>query len=448
MPVSSFELNPEMALAADRIENQPNTKAARLPVIQDALQSAESAPETAASLQNTGTQELVSAAPVEIAPQDPPEVTPAVTPTPDEPAAMPIDDSLVSVENTVPKGKKRRLVPVLAIAAALILAVVFCVWQHFNYYNEAVRLATGGLFNKAADDYIFLEGLTSLHDPEFLDYLDGGNALGRNDYDTARSLLAPLAEAGYRNADELLLETDYREARTALEDGEYEKAIRLLKPLAGKFYVDSYDLHCEARLNYGLQLVNNLQNINAVTDGLLLLSGVVADGYPSGRDALAYARKLVYNHGVALYDQDNLVDALDYFSLSDNFADTEKYITLCNTYWGTTTLEELWEIRDFANAEELLMDNYYLCEFLLGNWKTANGNYYFKMEPNTNQYAYYCSYNLPWQYSGDFVIEAGVYMVYHNGGSPRSEFRISITNWNQINIYCFKNGNTYTLYRQ
>ena len=432
---SALPVNAEKAPEPGSILNPPELKAARLPVLAEDTPTRE-----VAVCQPTADPEPVTAP--DPAPVLPPDPETDVMPEPEEPT------ELVPQPATLTPPRKRRLPRILLAAAAVAaLAVGLCLHLHFDSYQDGMRLATLSHFHEARDA-IFLDGLVSLHDPEFADYLDGGARMLDGDYDGARALLAPLAKAGYQNCTDLLREIDYRQGCDALDREDLPEAIRYLEPVAAIFYKDSFDLYCEARISRGLELVTNLQNINSVTEGLLLLSGVAADGYPGGQEAQNHARELLYSHGVSLYEKEQPEKALEYFSLTNGFGDTDKYITLCYACQGAVTLEELWAIRGFANAEELLLDDFYLCEFLLGNWKTANGNYYFKMEANTNQYAYYCSYNLPWQYSGDFTIEEGVYMVYHNGGSARSEFRISINDWNQINIYCFKNGSTYTLYRK
>ena len=438
---SELPVNAEKALEPERILNPPELKASRLPVLAEDAQTREPSDNQPTPRTPVPAEEEPIPAP-DPAPIIPPEPEPVAPPEPEGPTEL-----VPQPETVVPPRKPRMSRILLAAAAVVALAVGLCLYLHFDSCKDGMRLATLSHFHEARDA-IFLDGLVGLHDPEFADYLEGGERMLDKDYDGARALLGPLAQAGYQNCPDLLREIDYRQGCDALNRGNLPEAIRYLEPVAAIFYKDSFDLYCEARISRGLELVTNLQNINSVRDGLLLLSGVAADGYPSGREAQNHARDMVYNYGIELYYQDNLADALDYFSLTEGYADTDKYVILCNTYWGTTTLEELWDLRSFANAEDLLLDQYYLCEFLLGNWKTANGTYYYKMEENTNHYAYYCSYNLPWQYTGDFVIEDGVYMVYHNGGSPRSEFRISIISWNQISIYCFKNGNTYTLYRK
>lgn len=444
MPDPNMTVNPEKAQAADIIENQPDTKAARLTARHEDSQTVEAAGSQEIAV--AGAQEITPAGTQAVVPADTTDVAPADTPgTPADTTSGPE----VIIEPTVTSRRKRKpMLPILAVAAALVLVVALCISGHFSSYKDAMRLASLGAFTEARDT-LFLDALTALHDPEFADYLEGGERMTAGDYDGARSILEPLAADGYWNCAELLQEVDYREGCDALSRGDFALAMQRLKPLAAIFYRDSRDLYCELRVNYGLQLMENITDISDVVDGLLMIRGAVSDGYSSGLSALEYAHAMIYEHALNLYWQGNLVDALDYFSQLDDYADSQNYVTLCNTYWYTTTVEELWALRDFANAEELLLSQYYLCEFLIGTWRTSNNYYYYTMEANTGSYAYYCTYNLPWQYTGDFEIIDGVYRVFHNGSATSlSEFRISIDSWNQITIYCYKNGSYYTLYRK
>lgn len=446
MPDPNMTVHPEKALAADIIENQPDTKAARLPARYEDGQASETAGSQEIALVRTreiipaGSQAVIPAGTNDVVSPDPTGTSVDTTPSGPE----------VIIEPTVTSRRKRKpLLPILAVAAALILVGSLSIWRHFKTYEHAVGLAESGLGLKAADDTIFLPFLTNFHDPEFLTYLEGQVALGDGNYDLCREILQPLADAGYRDSDEVIRLANYRQGRDALNSRDYPLAIQVLKPLAAQDYQNSRELYCEARVSYGLQLVENLTDINDVVDGLNLIRGVFSENYSAGFSALEYAHTIIYEHALNLYWQGNLPDALDYFSQLDNFADSQDYVTLCNTYWGTTTLEELWGLRGFANADDLLLSQYYLCEFLLGAWHTSNNYYYFTMEANTASYAYYCTYNLPWQYTGDFEIIDGVYRVFHNGGATSlSEFRISIDSWDQITIYCYSNGSYHTLYRK
>lgn len=449
---SGLPVNAEKTLDPGLILNPAELKAARLPVLGEDTPTQESARKPPAP----ATQPPVPAAPEPVAA---PEPTPIAAPEP-EPVAPPKPEPIVTPEpevsieiapqpETVTPPQKRWMPRILLAAAAVVaLAVGLCLHLHFDSCKDGIRLATLSHFHEARDA-IFLDGLVGLHDPEFADYLEGGERMLDGDYDGARALLAPLAKAGYQNCPDLLREIDYRQGCDALDRGDLAEAIRRLEPVAAIFYKDSWDLYCEARLARGLELVEGLRDIDSVVNGLLLLSGVAGDGYAGGTDAIDYAHGVIYEHAVSLYGQGDLPGALDFFSQVGDYADAEKYILLCNTYWGTTTVDELWSLRGFSNADELLLTQYYLCEFLLGTWRTYNQTYYLTMEAYTGQYAYYCSYNLPWQYSGDFEIVDGVYRVFHNGGSSSlSEFRFTLESWDKITVYCYSDGSTHTLYRQ
>ena len=60
---------------------------------------------------------------------------------------------------------------------------------------------------------------------------------------------------------------------------------------------------------------------------------------------------------------------------------------------------------------------------------------------------YYSSYNIPW-YGGSFTIEDGVYMVTQGNYEDKPQYKFTLLTPNSMDLYCYKDGKTYTLYRQ
>lgn len=438
---------PERAIPLDRILNQSDTKAARLTARYEDGQAVETAGSQEIALICTreiipaGSQAVIPAGTTAVASSDP-------TDTSTDTSSSSGPEVIIEATTTSHRNRKPLIPTLLGLTAALILVAGICIWQHFNSYEDAASLAEGGLAQKAQDT-LFLPWLTHLHDPDFLPYLDARVLLAEGNYDRAQDLLAPLASAGYRDAKELVLEIDYRRGCDAMDRGILTQAIEYLAPLAEQGYRDSWNLYCEARLGYALERLEDLWDFTEVEKSFGYISDAIREGYLPARSIWDEACSTVYDFAVRMYEADDLPGAARYFALLGNYSQSTDYLTLCRTYDYTTTVDELWSLRGFANADEILLTQYYLCEFLIGSWRTSDNGYYYTMEANTNQYAYYCTYNLPWQYTGNFEIVEGVYRVFHNGGGTSlSEFRISIDSWDQITIYCYSNGRYYTLYRK
>ena len=63
-----------------------------------------------------------------------------------------------------------------------------------------------------------------------------------------------------------------------------------------------------------------------------------------------------------------------------------------------------------------------------------------------DDYSYWSSYNLPW-YGGTFTIKDGVYSVSNDSYENKPQYRFTILTPDSMEVYCYKNGMTYTLYR-
>ena len=144
-------------------------------------------------------------------------------------------------------SKKAKIISIV-ISILLALLVLGFSFLYLDRYNGAIWRAEWGMFDKAKDYYdidalnLHFDAITRLHDPEFLDYLDGGEALQHDDYDQARALLTPLAEADYRNCAELMLQLDYKQACSLMSQQRWQEAAQLLEPLARQDHRDSAEL--------------------------------------------------------------------------------------------------------------------------------------------------------------------------------------------------------------
>lgn len=420
----------ERGLASDSLENQPDTKTGYSASLPDAAPAERDVPQSSVS--------TVPGAPQDIVPNQP--SPPDIPSTSDAPVLT--GEVYTPASPAAPKKKGKGAKILLAAVLCLVLAVGAVTTIYISSYNNAQRYAAGGLYEKA-QDMLTVPFITSIHDPQFLDYLDGCILMTQGDYDDAIAILAPMS--GYRDCADLLNRINYAAGNAALEQGNLVKAMQYLEPLAAQNYSNSRALYHQAKLDYALERVNYLSNIESVETGLAYLDALVADGYTPARGALTNACEIIYQHAIALYNNTEIYNARSYFSLIADYSRANDYLTLCAAWYLEASVEELWAIRDFADAESMLYQDY-LCEFLVGSWYTGDRSYYGIMEPSGDEYTF--TYNLPWQYSGNFEIVDGVLKIFHNGSATSSnEFRFTINSWNEITVYCYKNGKSYTLYR-
>ena len=114
----------------------------------------------------------------------------------------------------------------------------------------------------------------------------------------------------------------------------------------------------------------------------------------------------------------------------------------------TNIVKEVVSIFYFEDASKLLVsEGKIACYFLLGTWWTSRGEYYFKMYKTENdEYDFRNSYTLP-SFGGLFTIEDGIYSVSGDGYKNKPQYRFTLLTPDSMEVYCYKNGATYTLYR-
>lgn len=178
-------------------------------------------------------------------------------------------------------------------------------------------------------------------------------------------------------------------------------------------------------------------------------------------DVMACFKEIVYQDACRKYqdEQNGKVDymatSMSYFSLIPHYKDSDKYLTLIDA----SSCEDVLEIIDFKNAKEVLVSNSSIAEeFLCGTWKTADGAYYFSMQEREDG-SHYASYTLPWvdMSNSYYCIRDGIYFLYDkskgnffniNDVDNKYVFKFTVINRNELLVYCYKDGSTYTVFRQ
>lgn len=333
-----------------------------------------------------------------------------------------------------PAPKKKKGKAGLIVFLVILLAIAAAVGVYWSSYMSAKELAEDWKFEKA-EDKLILPGLTAIHDPDLVDFIEAGVLMEEGEYDSADLVLIGV---DHPDKEELWNENRYRKAVDEIEQGDYYLAMLDLQVLVEKDYSDADEKYNEARLGYAMQRIED-GNMNGYEELLAL----VEEGYAPAKEELPKAQAKIYAYAQELYHNGEYMSANTYFTLIPDYSDAEKYQDLILAHYYGLPLEDLWELRDFEDADEALLSQYYLSEFLMGTWKTSNGSYYFTMGSD-----YTTSYNLPYYDGPQYYIENGVFVLEQYNGTTQNMYRFTIVNWNQITVYCFKDGSTHTLYRQ
>lgn len=317
-----------------------------------------------------------------------------------------IADSVVVIPNQK-AAKKRKKVHVSVVVGSVLAAVVAL---YFGAYGAAHILAYMGSF-KIADTLIPAKKLTVLFDKKLIRYIDAGIIFESGDYSNAVYAFENLDE--YKKAGYMANKSKYYYAGQLAGKGDFEAAIEIYSNLPED------DFH------------------EADTKKYELLTKV-------------------YDEGVNLYHRNDYSKAEQKFKISikDNYKESKPYYTLCKLHNGEVVFKEEFDflIGNYFGLEDvsrvIFYGNIWGVYFLQGNWKTSDGDMYFKLDESGE-----ATYNLPAIPPYDYcTIRNGMYMSYSSlvlwESKTKDIFKFTALGPDEIKIYCFENGETYTLYRQ
>lgn len=169
-------------------------------------------------------------------------------------------------------------------------------------------------------------------------------------------------------------------------------------------------------------------------------------------DLLSGVRGRVYEAGKASYLNGDKNQAEEYFSVLGDWSRSADYLDLIRMERDgvdESDYDRLVEIVDLPNASALLFaDEDMSLTYLEGEWETGTlDDYYFKMVKN-DEGGHTASYNLPsFDLEGYFYLEDGVYAVGTEKETAVDYFRFTAAGKNDLEVYCYKDGQTYTLHR-
>ena len=173
--------------------------------------------------------------------------------------------------------------------------------------------------------------------------------------------------------------------------------------------------------------------------------------YLNAADKRHDIKKQIYEEGIKLYRQEDIkINAIRYFSTIAPYLRSDDYLTLAkrNDYYA------IRKLIGFEDANQVLL-KFFPFEFLTGEWKTRDEKYYFSINEHGTT-----NYNLPHltMEHSSYDMADGIFFLYKQdidaitkvlGNYERiNVFYFYIDDADTINIYCYKDRSTYTLYRQ
>jgi len=384
----------------------------------------------------------------------------------DAPEAFPASDAISALPAASPDGRpekysgdgnsaakrtKRRKGRVLKLVALCLAgALVLLSATYYICYRNVVSLAEEGKFTEA-QDHLFFSYVTYLHDRNLLRYISAGVLMEERQYQKAYAGFNKLE--GYRDSENMAYESLYRMGAQLADSNDFDGAIAEYAWLEKFDYKDS----AEMLLNtYYRQAAYKLYELGEYEEAYKILRSLSNKGYEKAEDMLQDAAEVVYENAQEAYRSENYIRAKELFTLIDPYMRSSDYLMLYQALIGdlgsdpSKITEEVVDLFDFENAPSVLVSNTDIaCEFLLGTWKSSGGSYYFKtIESDEEGYTYECSYNLPWLEGDRCIIKDGVYYVETKSGEEKEWFRFTVITPNSMDVYCYKNNKTYTLYRK
>ena len=394
--------------------------------------------------------------------------------------------------------KKSRWKPWRIVACCILTVVVLLTAAYWGSYSYAARAADNGDFG-TAEKYLLLPSVTALHDPLLIDYVNAGLVFSRQDYQRAESLFSNLS--GYRDSQRLAKLSRYYSGIMLFNRGELESAYAIFSDLAVDEYEDSVMMMNECRYYQGIQYYNNGDYDNAIP----IFSELSENGHT---DAYVYCLKAGINKAInqinrtngsinsilvkariqideltkidsteaarlkGLLDEEMYKKALKFYNSKEygsasaffygikGYKDADKFVALSNLANHKITDEyynKAIQNLQFANTKEVLVSyNSIAKKFLAGTWRSKDNRYYFTMGTNSS------SYNLPSEnLSNSFYnISDGVYSLVREDGlisyylhkedgkNIKKLFKFVVLTEDSMNVFCYKTGKTYRMYRQ
>jgi hypothetical protein len=386
------------------------------------------------------------------------------------------------------KRKKRTLIAfgvVLTLLAVLAGGSALVVKMDYDHYAEGKDASSGFISDYLYNNYEFA--------PE--KYVCARALFNDRKYELSAYVFDWII---FRDSEDYYFESKYRQAAQLAEANEFDEAIGIYTQLAKEVYKDSSDLINDTKYRLGAyelytlgdfeaayNIAEELKSLNYEKADELYHAAIYAWGayladeedymgayekfseipdYEDTNEILDTLTDLIYITAQNDYHAGNLIEAWNGFLLISPYQRSEDYLTLiyCQSLGQSigsrilrmgisdsgyklsfnSEVEALTDLFYFEDAAELLLANDdRACEFLLGTWRGSG--YYFTMNEDNR-----ITYNLPWiNYGNFYIIEDGTCKFYSDS-NYENIWRFTLLTPDSMDVYCYSNGYTYTLYRQ
>lgn len=403
-------------------------------------------------------------------------------------------------EQQLARSKKRRKTAVIALLLALVLGaaaacgILFYGVPYLRYTDACALLESGayddarqvflalGTFRDSAEmakEAVYQQGLAKMEEQDYAAakeifeglgtysdsadrvkeaaYQQGLAEMAEQDYMTAMEIFEGLGS--YSDSADRALEAKYLKAGVYLDDKDYYLAYELYRDLGS--YQDSQDKLLTTMLLWEAEALGSSVNAEAIRfvqtvtlkpehyelyyNTILLYLSIQDDLQPWHDAGFSYACAKVSSMlrllPATYQDTSALLELFDWLA-SDNDLFYDLFLE------KEDLLRELWGLT-FVQA--LAGDDWFITAFMEGYWTTYSGDYYLHFYEEEED-VMHCSYNLPWveQPAGTkyYDIKDQTYIFIDEDYNQLAKvYRFDIIDYDTIQVLCYKNNRTYTLYR-
>jgi len=322
--------------------------------------------------------------------------------------------------------------------------------KNLDAYIGAMELLDSGDFEGAEQAFSDMGGYRD-SDEMILEsrYRKGKQLIADHQFEEAKVIFEELGD--YSDSADMIKETEYQRGLAEMEKGNDTRAFNIFKQLAADpCYKDSDVMVKEIKYQDAVKKYNSEEYVIAYRQ----MKELAEEGYQKAVNDLPTVTETTYQHGIASYRSDDTQEAESVFRTLDDYQDSDRYERIARIKGSASTAKYLHEILsdniaflldnlDFEDAPQLILyNNTYADRFLRGTWRSADGYYYFTMDSEGDT-----SYNLPEvRIGGTYDIRKGTYFSQVNGNDYK-EYDFKVIDRNTIDVFCYADRYVYTLYR-
>ncbi len=266
-------------------------------------------------------------------------------------------------------------------------------------------------------------------------YTEANTLLNNGSYEEAYNKFESIKH--YKDSKERLLACRYEQAKSMLEQGSYSEARDIFRELDD--YEDSAEFVNEC--DYRKALAAKEEGDYVAAYNRLISLGDYRDSKKQAKNLI----EEVYNKGIALYRGKEYSEAEKCFEISKKFGREKDYLTLIKASKSRVgDLSALYALIDFEDTKEVLLNNYNIYNFLKGEWRDTSGRYirYYDTQTGTRS-----EYNLNASSGNYYKLEDGCHMI-GSGSSYSKQWRYTIIDVNTIEVFSYRDYETYRMYRR